>query len=310
MSPSCTGTSAWGTSLRDATLRAHVVAAAVPTPSAAPLPAPPTMPAPSAPDLLADRVSVSAWGSFVACPYRFHARHQLGLAGLDDLTDTLDKRNLGELVHTILHRFHSRHRVASDLPRDALAAALHAITSEVFDPVAAFDPLAPAWASRWRKRIESYLDFHLAREAQGWRWSEGEVKRERTLVLADGSGVTFHGRLDRIDVRGADELDVLDYKTVPKSRLLEGIAGNDVQLPSYAFLVDGASGAGFVTVDEAKVEAIPLTGDVRDAADAEGRRLIDSLSRARAGAPMPAHGDEATCVHCEMRGLCRRDHWA
>jgi ATP-dependent helicase/nuclease subunit B len=300
---------AWGTSLRDATLRAQIVAAAVPAPSAAPLPEPPTMPAPSAPGLLPERVSVSAWGSFVACPYRFHARHQLGLARLDDLTDTLDKRNLGELVHRVLYLFHKRHPVASDEPREALSAALHAITSEVFDPVAAFDALAPAWAARWRKRIESYLDFHLAREAAGWRWSEGEVKRERVLGLADGSTVIFHGRLDRIDVRGDDELDVLDYKTVPKARLLEGVGGNDVQLPSYAFLVDGASAAGFVTVDEAKVEAIPLQGDVRDAADAEGRRLIDSLSRARAGAPMPAHGDESTCTHCEMRGLCRRDHW-
>lgn len=300
---------AYGTSLRDAALRSLIVPAAVPAPTIAPLPAPPTMPAPSTPDLLPERISVSAWGSFVACPYRFHARHQLGLVRLDDLTDTLDKRDLGELVHKVLHLFHDRHRVASDTPRDALSAALHAITSEVFDPVSAFDPLAPAWASRWRKRIESYLDFHLAREAEGWRWSAGEVKRERPIVLADGSSVTFHGRLDRIDVRTPDELDVLDYKTVPKSKLLEGISGNDVQLASYAFLVDGASAAGFVTIDEAKVEAIPLKGDVREAGDAEGQRLVDSLSRARAGAPMPAHGDEATCVHCEMRGLCRRDHW-
>jgi ATP-dependent helicase/nuclease subunit B len=300
---------AWGTSLRDATLRAQIPAAAVPAPSTAALPEPPTMPSPSAPGLLPERVSVSAWGSFVACPYRFHARHQLGLVALDDLTDTLDKRDLGELVHKVLHLFHSRHRVASNLPRDTLSATLNAITGEVFDPVAAFDPLAPAWASRWRKRIESYLNFHLAREAAGWRWSEGEVKRERRLDLADGSVVVFHGRLDRIDVRGPDELDVLDYKTVPRSRLVEGLGGKDVQLPSYAFLVDGASAAGFVTVDEAKVETIPLEGDVRDAGDAEGRRLVDSLSRARAGAPMPAHGDEATCAHCEIRGLCRRDHW-
>lgn len=301
---------AYDTSLRDAALRDRIAAAAVPAPTIAPLPEPPAMPAPSAPDLLPGRVSVSAWGSFVACPYRFHARHQLGLVRLDDLTDTLDKRDLGELVHRVLYLFHSRHRVACDMPRDASVAALHAITSEVFDPVAVFDPLAPAWASRWRKRIESYVDFHLAREAAGWRWSEGEVKRERVVTLADGSTVTFHGRLDRIDLRGPDELDVLDYKTVPKSRLVEGIDGNDVQLASYAFLVDGASAAGFVTVDEAKVEAVPLDGDVRDAGDAEGRRLVDSLSRARGGAPMPAHGDETTCLHCEMRGLCRRDHWA
>lgn len=300
---------AYGTDLRDGTLRDLIAAAAIPAPAPAPLPMPPVMPAPSAPELVPDRVSVSAWGSFVACPYRFHARYMLGLADLDDVSETLDKRDHGELVHRVLLEFHRRFPVASEISRDDLEAALHAITGEVFDRVAALDPLAPAWASRWRRRIPSYLDFHLQREAEGWRWREGEVKRERAIVLADGAGVLFHGRLDRIDVRGTGELAVLDYKTVSKARLVDGIANDDVQLASYAFLVDDATEAAFVTVDDQKVESIALPGDTRAAGAAEGRRLADSLSQVRAGAPMPAHGREGTCMYCEMRGLCRRDHW-
>jgi ATP-dependent helicase/nuclease subunit B len=301
---------AYGTDLRDGGLRACIVTAAIPAPDPVPPPTPPSMPAPSAPELLPERVSVSAWGSLVACPYRFHARHMLALADLDEVTETLAKGDHGELVHRVLLLFHRRFPVASDTPRDTLEAALHAITGEVFDRVAALDPLAPAWASRWRKCIPGYLDFQLQREADGWRWSEGEVKRERALVLADGTGVLFHGRLDRLDTRNGDAMAVLDYKTTSKQKLGERIASDDVQLASYAFLVDGATQAAYVTVDEPKARLVELPGEALAAGVAEGRRLVDALSRVRAGAVMPAHGDDGTCVHCEMRGLCRRDHWA
>jgi ATP-dependent helicase/nuclease subunit B len=58
------------------------------------------------------------------------------------------------------------------------------------------------------------------------------------------------------------------------------------------------------------VKPVLLAGDVRAAAADEHARLRSVLSRVRADASLPAHGDDAACTHCEMRGLCRRDHWA
>jgi ATP-dependent helicase/nuclease subunit B len=39
------------------------------------------------------------------------------------------------------------------------------------------------------------------------------------------------------------------------------------------------------------------------------RELGGEIMRLRAGAPMPALGEGEVCETCEMRGLCRRDHW-
>jgi ATP-dependent helicase/nuclease subunit B len=39
-------------------------------------------------------------------------------------------------------------------------------------------------------------------------------------------------------------------------------------------------------------------------------RLREDLQRIADGAPLPAIGCETVCGRCEMRGLCRRDHWA
>lgn len=300
---------AWGTGLRDDSMRAAIPAAAVPPPEPAAPPLPATMPAPSAGALLAPRITVSAWGSLVACPYRFHARHLLRLNDLDDVTEALEKRDFGELVHRVLHRFHDRFRVTLDHPRDALEAALHSITDDVFGRVAEFDYLAHAWAARWRKRIPSYLDFQRERETAGWRWAEGEASREFAIDLDDGSVVTLFGRLDRVDVLDATgDRGVLDYKTQARARL-EGRLADDVQLTSYALLEPGATAAAFVAVDD-DVRLVPLEGDVRAAATAEHARLRSVLSRVRADAPLAANGVEAACAHCEMRGLCRRDHWS
>ena len=44
--------------------------------------------------------------------------------------------------------------------------------------------------------------------------------------------------------------------------------------------------------------------------EAIGVRLREDLQRIADGAPLPAIGCETVCGRCEMRGLCRRDHWA
>ena len=43
--------------------------------------------------------------------------------------------------------------------------------------------------------------------------------------------------------------------------------------------------------------------------EAIGVRLREDLQRIADGVPLPAIGCETVCGRCEMRGLCRRDHW-
>lgn len=43
--------------------------------------------------------------------------------------------------------------------------------------------------------------------------------------------------------------------------------------------------------------------------DRVGARLYDSLCALRAGAALPAFGEDSVCARCAASGLCRRDAW-
>ena len=65
--------------------------------------------------------------------------------------------------------------------------------------------------------------------------------------------------------------------------------------------------AGVVAVDGGRIACVaanPAHGPV-----AERGRLTALFQAIDAGAPLPANAIEGVCAWCEMRGLCRRDHW-
>ena len=306
---------AWGGDLQCAPLPARPEAE--PGAETAPVPgfAAPTVPAARVPL----RVSVSAYASLVACPYRFYARHVLGLGELDEVSEDLDKRGYGELVHRILERFHAAHPAIAALTPGAALAALRAIGDEVFAAAVADNFLATGWRLRWEKRLVAYLDWQRALEAEGWRWREAEARVARRLPLPDGEEVELYGRIDRIDARADDAscVALYDYKT-QRAAAIAGRLADDVQLPVYALLYGVAADverAAYIALDDERIVAVAAGGDdeagepsLAEAAEAQGERLVRLLSELRAGAALPAHGADRVCTFCEMRGLCRRDH--
>lgn len=256
-----------------------------------------------------ERLSASAWQTLVACPYRYFARYGLGLGEEEEVAEEMEKRDYGELVHAILARFHAAHPLLAEAGREALLADLQRISQLEFAQWLASFPLAEAWLLRWEKQLAGYLDWALAREAQGYRWTAAEQRFEQPLDFGDGRTVMLQGRLDRIDM-GPNGPVVLDYKTQSRQTLRKKLKqpGEDVQLPFYALLT-GAAEAAFVGLDDEKLSALGLEGGLTEAAAAEAERLVATLQALDAGAPMPAQGAPETCQWCEMRGLCRRDHW-
>ena len=294
---------AWGQGLEDCALRHWLAQLAV----RATADAGTAVPAP-APGVLPTRLSVSAYNSLVACPYQYFARHVLKLNEEDDISAEVDKADYGSLVHQILYRFHRRHPVLGDLTDQILIADLLEETRLAFVAPAAQDWFSQAWRLRWESRIEAYIQWQLQREQEGWRWQQGEQKQERQFALPGGRSITLHGRLDRIDHK-AGELAVLDYKTESPQRLKDKhrARGEDVQLATYALLLgESVSETGFVSLEDS-----PPKWLVAEAADAEpeARRLVAIFTAISAGATLPAQGIDQVCVHCEMRGLCRRDYW-
>ncbi len=257
-------------------------------------------------NLIPNRISPSGYNSLVACPYQYFARHVLYLNELDEVREALEKRDYGEWVHVILHRFHEEFPVLEEKKKDELRLAMEQISSEVFAPAVARDYLARAWILRWQQAIPAYLDFQLESEKQGWRYQGGEMQFD--LNLADD--LTLHGRLDRVDATREGIKRVLDYKTSGvtglRNRLKE--AGEDVQLACYA-VAEGAAEAAFISIEKEKVAAVAPPHDVSWLAGTNVDRLKTLFGQMRKGAAMPAHGADEACEYCEMRGLCRKGSW-
>ena len=300
------------------------------------------------PALMPQRITVSAYASLVACPYRFFARHVLGLGEVDEVLETVGKRDYGALVHRVLEIFHAGQPRVAALDPAAARAALLAITDQVFGPAIEENALALGWCIRWRQRIDAYLDWQRQREAAGWRWQQAETPVRRQFVLPDGSPLELRGRIDRID-RSDDGSALLDYKTQSVKTIRDTLA-DDLQLPAYALLCGGVAAAeaaevanaasaadpfppedlhgeaansaqtqpgpvveaAYVALDDDAIAALAAadgdTDALQAAAQAHGERLVNAFAAMRAGAPLPAHGVETVCRWCEMAGLCRREH--
>jgi ATP-dependent helicase/nuclease subunit B len=282
-------------------------------------PAPAARPAPVAAALRPDRVSVSQCQSLVDCPYQFFARRLLGLSEPDDVIELPDKRDFGEALHVVLRQFHDEWGEAAFDTLDAglLAASLRRHAQRVFATKIEAAPAMLGYARRFDGLVEGYVDWLRQHAAQGWRYRVGERPQVARLALPDGREVELHGRLDRIDRDAEGRSQVLDYKARPVAALRKAlkVPGEDVQLPLYGVLL-GASAlsAAFVSFDSARdgrrgVEPVAPAQPFDALVEQVGARLRGDLQRIADGAPLPAIGVEATCAHCEMRGLCRRDYW-
>lgn len=277
------------------------------------LPQIPGMAAPVAPaELIPRRVSVSAYSSLVACPYRFFSRHVLGLGDMDEVSEEMDKSDYGALVHRVLERFHERHQVLSDLGDEQALSAMRGCVAEVFAPAVEDNFLATGWRLRWEKRLVAYLDWQRDREACGWRWAQAEARASRVLPLDEGGCIELYGRIDRIDKMDGvnDACALLDYKTQTVKAISNRLT-DDVQLPAYALLHGNAAQAAYVALDDECIALVSAGDDgylLKMAAEAQGQRLQQSFNAMHAGARLPAHGLDSVCRYCEMSGLCRKEH--
>ena len=288
----------------------HAVAAA---PAFGGVAKPLSMPAPRAPQLRPAAVSVSAYASLVACPYQFFARHMLGLNEADEVREEFEKSDYGQWVHALLNRLHARFPLFTGMARDVIATEFNRLADQVFAPAIEFNFLSLGWKQRWVALAEAYIAWQLEREAAGWVWQDGEVAAEMGFALASGARIDLRGRLDRIDVHESDNaIQILDYKTQDTAALKRRVAevGEDVQLAAYRLLhpAGALAQAAFVAVDGRKIEAVPA--NPQHLVDDERRRLVNLFGAIDAGAGLAANGADSVCEWCEMRGLCRRDHWS
>lgn len=268
------------------------------------LPPAPVIPADARPR----RISPSAYGYLVGCPYAFFAQRVLGLGAVEELTETLVKADYGELVHAVLQRFHRGTPRVSDLSEAEALARLEADTEFVFGPVVERNFLEQGWRVRWRALLPAYLDWQRRWEAQGWRFSQAELTLERTFVAPDGALLALHGRIDRVDEGPQGQQAILDYKTRALTTLRDQAEDpEEGQLALYAALMGRPGLAAYVALDGDALGEASLP-DPAAAEQAHIARLLDLYAAMGNGAPLPANGVGSVCERCAMRGLCRKDY--
>lgn len=308
---------AFATGLENAVLAALVrdEATRVRSPAPAPLPSLTEQPRPVLPrDLLPSTLSASGHQRLLDCPYRFYAADGLRLKARERIAETLDKRDFGVLVHEALQAFHFGKRgIAEHFPhpidastRQTAIERLTEVSRRVFGRAIDAAYQHRAWWQIWQALIPRYIDWQIGRQAD-WIPAEGEQEPTREL----GNGFTLQGRFDRLDC-GPAGVALIDYKTghVPEEK--EILAGEAVQLTTYALLVADVVETTYVNLadPEEPLKATALRGDdlrrLVSHVEARLRTLLDALTQ---GAPLPANGDTSTCRYCDFSGLCRRETW-
>ncbi len=261
------------------------------------------------------KISASGYQQLVDCPYQYFAQSILKLREVDELAEEMEKRDFGEMVHDILHRFHQKIPAVTAMSIEDAKRVLLAETALVFADSLAQNFIAHAWRLQWESAIDTYLAWQVKREAEGWRWQAGELKSGFEFMLDNGEMLRVEGRIDRLDLNG-EHAGVIDYKARNPGALKQKLnqAGEDVQLGVYAALAEainpeqGVSDAAYLSIDRDKVEKISHP-DAETAGADNMQRLHIMFDALYAGARLPAQGADSVCERCAVRGLCRKDYW-
>jgi len=264
-------------------------------------------------ELVPKEFSASRHQRLIDCPYKFFAADILKLKPLERITLELLKSEYGEKVHLILHAFHQQ---CPNLPTpftDQLTASNKAqalthienLSQVVFKTQTEDSIQHRGWYSRWMDTAESYIDWQIQRQLE-WHIYKLEEMSEQDLTAE----TKLQGRLDRIDQQ-ADGFSIIDYKTGNTARQKDIDLGENIQLTSYAALLQDVCNVIYLKLDKGvtKVSGILEGDELNNLKTDVLQRLESVVSDIQAAQPLPSWGDSKACNYCEMSGLCRKQMW-
>lgn len=169
--------------------------------------APAQRPAPRPPAELQPRAfSFSEVGRFRRDPYAIYARRILNLDPVDPFNQDPGAAERGTLYHRIVERFV---REGHDPARLDAEALFRDITNEEFDRERLPLHIDIVWRQRFYDVARSFLAWERERKPTIRR----SLTELRGSVLLEPVGITISGIADRIDIKAANHVDIIDYKT-------------------------------------------------------------------------------------------------
>jgi len=264
-------------------------------------------------ELVPIEFSASRHQRLIDCPYKFFAADVLKLKPLEQISLELLKSEYGEKVHLILHAFHQQ---CPDMPapfnqvltlqnKTQALAHIENLSQLVFKTQTEDSIQHRGWFTRWMDTAESYIDWQIQRQIE-WNIYKLEEMTEKNL----NTEITLTGRLDRID-RKDDGVSIIDYKTGNTPRQNDIDLGENIQLTSYAALMEDVCNVIYLKLDKGEtktsgaLEANALNNLKTDVL----QRLKKVISEIQSAHPLPSWGDSVACGYCDMSGLCRKQMW-
>lgn len=257
--------------------------------------------------------SASRHQRIIDCPYKFFAADVLKLKPLERISHELMKSEYGENVHLILHAFHQQcpglpapfSEKLSTQNKDRALSHIENLSVQVFETHIEDSIQHRGWLERWMQTAEAYIDWQIERQKE-WNIFKLEQQAEHNL----NTDINLVGRLDRVD-KQENEYSIIDYKTGVSARQLDIDNAENIQLTSYASLLEDVCNVIYLKLDKGEVKQTGIIeGDaLEDLKSDTLQRLQTVISEIRSSKPLPAWGDTQACSYCDMDGLCRKQMW-
>lgn len=250
-----------------------------------------------------DRVRVTSFRSYLACPYRFYLRHVLGLEAAHEEVTEMGASRYGTFLHGLLSEFarsefaesKDEHEIADFLEKRITESAAVSFGTPPPVPVALQIALS-------MDRLRAFAQWQSGESRGGWKILASE--KEYTMNFdVDGKSILLSGTIDRIDRHVDGRIRVLDYKTAETvkkpdamhrtgTRSTTGTPSErewvDLQLPLYRALLRnngfvGSMALGYVLLPGSVGDVGMFLADWSDVelddAEAVARRVVRLIRR-------------------------------
>ena len=196
-------------------------------------------------------LSATTLQSWANCPFAFFVEKLIGVESAEEPERelTIDPMQRGSLTHLVLERLYSELSGAGIFPisKATLPAAMKAaerVTRETLDMYESTEPVGhPLFWEYERNTIAASVRELLADEAREEggsvptmfeAWFGGRTPDEAVTFEAGGETLSFHGKIDRVDITPGGGFEVIDYKTGKVNAKDQDLGGGSyLQLPVY-----------------------------------------------------------------------------
>jgi ATP-dependent helicase/nuclease subunit B len=248
-----------------------------------------------------------------ACPFRAFARHRLAAEGLDAPSEGLDAMQRGNLLHALMAGIWKELGSSASLSED-----LNPVIEKAAESAVKELEIEVRFAEFEKQRLIRLAGDWLEIERQRKPFEVVQIEQKRPLVIG---GLSFNGRIDRMDRLADGTHALIDYKTgsrvTPNDWM--GERPDEPQLPLYA--VTAEENVSAVAFAKLKTGDMKFSGfsvhekeipGVRAAQSWGGlmatwTRELESLASgyAQGDARVDPKKGLQTCRYCDLQPLCR-----